>query len=165
MLYDYDYTPSTRFARNPEAALQWDRMCYIARLLSALGAEQGADPDAAASLLSLLDFLPDAQKDLWTSYLAAGESAQAYQSISEYYWSMAEELRNLDPSDEHREIYGLILPERNALALQLFADYCEYGGFERSVGSIESSGDYMADADPAWADEKLMEIVGIFAAY
>ena len=49
------------------------------------------------------------------------------------------------------------------VAFQLFANWCEYGGFERSVTSIGIAKDYMAEADPEWTEEKLTDLVSLFA--
>ncbi|MBP5231634.1 MAG: hypothetical protein ILO68_07875 [Clostridia bacterium] len=67
------------------------------------------------------------------------------------------------PFGQNKANYDLILSEKNLLAFQLFADWCEYGGFERSVTSIEIAKDYMAEADPAWAEEKLQDLVSLFS--
>ena len=74
-----------------------------------------------------------------------------------------EELKDLDPSEENKENYDMIIKERNDIALQLYVNYCEYSGFERSISSIESSGDYMAKADNEWLEATLQEIVDLFS--
>ena len=72
-------------------------------------------------------------------------------------------LKDLDPDGENKANYDLILSEKNLVAFQLFADWCEYGGFERSITSIGIAKDYMAEADPEWTEEKLTDLVSLFA--
>ena len=161
-VYDYVYTPSTRFAKNPQASDHWENMTAVANLLAALDEEAGVDLDAANEWMELLDFIPEEKKALWKSCIDAGETSTAVHSISEYWWAMAEELKNLDPSEENRASYDMIISERNALALQLFANYCEYAGFERAISSIEESGDYMAKADSEWLENGLLGFAELF---
>lgn len=162
-IYDYTYNESMRFAKNPEAYEQWDNMTYVAKLETALDEAEGIDPVSAGGLIELLDFIPEEKRNIWTSCIDAGEYSTARHSINEYYWSMAEELKNLDPSEENKASYDMIISERNDIALQLFADYCEYSGFERSVSSIEVSKDYMANADTEWLEAALQGIVDLFS--
>ena len=162
-IYDYKYTASTRFAKNPQASDQWDNMTHVAKLQTALDQEAGIDLDTANELIEILDFIPEEKRNLWKSCIEAGEYTTAVHSISEYYWSMAEELKDLDPSEENKENYDMIIKERNDIALQLYVNYCEYSGFERAISSIESSGDYMAKADNEWLEATLKEIVDLFS--
>ena len=91
------------------------------------------------------------------------EAAAARSSIRDFTdEKIPEELKNLDPSEENKANYDLIISEKNDMALQLFANYCEYDGFERAISSIESSGDYMAKADTEWLETTLKEVVDLF---
>ncbi len=161
-IYDYTYTASMRFAKNPQASDHWDNMAEVAKLRTALKDGAGTDPAAAGELVDQLDFIPEEKRNLWKPCIDAGETATAAYSENETYWTMAEELMNLDPSEENRANYDMIISERNDAALQLYADWCEYSGFERSVSSIETSGDYMAEADTGWLETTLKELVDLF---
>ena len=163
MMYDYTHTASTRFAKNPEAALQLDNMSYLIDLLSDLEAEQEPDEARMEETIRSLDFVPTETQHLWLGSLFTQSYDDTRTYITDYYWTMAEQLKDLDPDAENKANYDLILSEKNLLAFQLFADWCEYGGFERSVTSIEIAKDYMAEADPAWAEEKLTDLVSLFA--
>ena len=163
LLYDYTHTQSMRFAKNPQASDQWGNMGNVRELLTALDEEKGINPESANELIELLDFIPEAKRNIWKSCIDAGEYSTASHSINEYYWTMAEELKNLDPSEENKANYDLIIAEKNDIALQLFANYCEYDGFERAISSIESSGDYMAKADTEWLETTLKEVVDLFS--
>ena len=163
MMYDYAHTASTRFAKNPEAALQLDNMSYLVDLLSGLEAEQGPDEARMEETIKSLEFVPTETQHLWLGSLFTQSYDDTRTYITDYYWTMAEQLKDLDPDEENKANYDLILSEKNLLAFQLFADWCEYGGFERSVTSIEIAKDYMAEADPAWAEEKLQDLVSLFS--
>ncbi|MBR6442781.1 MAG: hypothetical protein IKS46_03755 [Clostridia bacterium] len=159
---DYNYIPSMRFARNPEAAEQWTRMEYLVDALDALEAEE-PDADKVQEAFGNLEFVQD--QDLWSEWAAAiedGEYAAAAGSIGEYLWGMAKDLREMDPSEENRENYDLIIGEENRLALGLFANYCDYSGFERPISDIEESGDYIATPDEEWMEKALQEVVELF---
>ena len=161
-LVDYTYTASKRFARNPDASIYWDNMTYVADLLDAVDEESGVDVTTAKRLIESLNFIPQGKKDLWISCIEAEEYSTAHHSITEYYWSMAMELRELDASQDNKENYNLIIRDRNKSALSLFVNYCDYSGFDRSVSSIETSKDYIASPDYDWMEKKLKEIVLMF---
>ena len=65
-------------------------------------------------------------------------------------------------SAENRKNYDLIINDRNAVALSYFVNYCDYAGFNRTIDSIESSGDYIADPDYEWMETTLQETVDLF---
>lgn len=159
---DYTYTSSMRFARNPEASQQWDNMTYISALLDSLDEEAGVDIQAAENIIGTVEFAPQEKKDLWSSCINAKEYSTARHSVEEYYWAMAAELEGLDDSQENKEYYDLIIRDRNRTALELFVSFCDYSGFDRSVDSIESSGDYIAAPDYDWMETHLQETVALF---
>lgn len=162
MVYDYLYTAAKRFARNPEAGDQWYNMTCLSDLLGLLGGETAADPQAVKSAVGSFGFVPEEEKNVWLAYVDSGAYSAAYTAIEEYFWTMAGELKNLDPSSENREYYDLIIRDKNIAALSLFVNYCDYSGFDRSVSSIESSGDYIASPDYEWMEQTLGGIVGLF---
>lgn len=156
------YTQSRRFAKNPEACDQWNNMSGISGLLDSLETGSQAELQAAWETFESYDFIPQVKKDLWKSCIDADELSTAYYSVSGYYWSMAEELKKLDPSEKNRGNYDLIIRERNRMVLSAFVNYCNYSGIERSIISIEQSGDYMAKPDYEWIEEQMQEFVDIF---
>ena len=110
-----------------------------------------------------LDFVPTETQHLWLGSLFTQSYDDTRTYITDYYWTMAEQLKDLDPDEENKANYDLIISEKNDIALQLFANYCEYDGFERAISSIESSGDYMAKADTEWLETTLKEVVDLFS--
>lgn len=162
MIADYQYTGSMRFARNPEAGDLWSDMGDLDTLLDSLESEEGVDAETAKGWIGILGFVPEETRNQWISSLDAGEYPAAAQSVSEYYWTMAGNLRALDPSRKNRDNYDLIISARNRSALQLFANYCDYSGFDRSISSIESSGDYIASPDTDWVEQGLNSLVALF---
>ena len=162
MTIDYKYTEPMRFARNPEAVLHWDNMAALAGLLDALENEEGPDVNEIKKSIETIDFVEQPKKDLWASCIDASEYSTAYYSISGAFWSMAEELRALDPSSENRENYDLIIKDMNRPALSLFVSYCDYSGFDRSISSIESERDYIAKPDYDWMEQILTDTVALF---
>lgn len=161
-LLDYTYTSSQRFARNPDASSQWYNMTIIADILDYLDEEKKVNAASAKKTIEEADFIPQAKKDLWTSCINIEEYSTASHSITDYYWSMAIDLRDLDSSSKNQENYNLIIRDRNRLALSMFVNYCDYSGFDRSVSSIESSKDYIASPDYDWMERKLKETVLMF---
>lgn len=159
LFWSHTYTSSMYFARNPAASLQWYNMTCIADLLDAVNEEFGVDAQYAKSLIESIDFVPQGKKDIWTSCIDAEEYSTAYHSITEYYWSMVLELKDLDPSQENKENYDLIIKDRNRTALSYFVNFCDYSGFDRSISSIEESKDYIATPDYSWMEEELKELV------
>ncbi len=108
------------------------------------------------------EFVPQAKKELWKSCIDANEISTAYFSVSEFFWAMAEDLKQLDSSETNRNNYDMIIQERDRDALALFVNYCNYSGIKRSIDSIQQTGDYMATPDNTWMEQKLQEIVDIF---
>ena len=161
LLVDYIYTPSKRFARNPEASLQWFNMEYISNLLDALDEEKGIDIAKAKDIIEILDFAPEDKKNIWSSCINSGEYSTAVHSITEYFWSMAEELKALDPSSKNKKNYDLIIDARDRNTLSLFVNYCDYSGFDRELSSIERSGEYIASPDYEWMDKNLKEMIDL----
>ena len=162
ILWDYNYTQSTRFARNPEASDHWDNMTKLADILDALNDESGMDLGKAEEIIESISFIPDSKKSFWTSCIDAKEYSSLNSSVTDYYWTMAEELKSLDPSSENRENYDLIIKDRNSTALNYFVNYCDYSGFERTIDSIKESGDYIADPDYEWMENALQETIELF---
>ena len=156
--WDYQYTFGRRFARNPEAASLWDDMEALddAAMLLETGALQSGD---AEKLIKDLSFVPQDQQDLWLGCVAAGDTQTAINSMGEYFWSMAGSLRSLDPSAEDQAKYDMIIDARDKRALALFVQYRNYSGFDLSIESIESSGEYMAVPDDAWREDALNGLV------
>ena len=161
-IWDYTYTKSTRFARNPEASDQWENMNYLTDILDALNNESGMDLSRAEKIIESIDFIPESKKSFWTTCIDAQEYSSLTNSVTDYYWDMAEELKNLDPSTENRDNYDLIIKDRNSIALSYYVNYCDYSGFERSIDSIGSSGDYIATPDYEWMEKALQETVELF---
>lgn len=162
-LLGYTFNPAMRFGKNPEASDQWYNMEDIAALLELLEATGNqTDRQTFESMLESIEFVPQGKKDLWKSCFDAGEATTAYHSISDYFWLMAEELKNLDPSETNRSNYDLIIREKDRTALDLFVNYCNYSGFDRPLASIEQTRDYMAKPDYDWMEQELQEIVDIF---
>ncbi len=165
---DYKYTPSMRFARNPEAAEKWHDIEKVGILLDLMNTENSAnmgqsEVDRIKADIEILNCVPQEKRDLWMSCMDMKEYSTATHSVNAYYWSMVEELKGLDSSLKNRENYDLIIQDQNRTALGLFANYCDYSGFERSVSSIEASGDYIASPDQDWLEDRLQETVSVFA--
>ncbi len=160
--FDYTYTPAMRFARNPEASDQWDSMYRLYELLYLLDETAGPDGAAAKASINTLEWVPQNKKDLWISCIDAGEYSTASHSIGETFWSMAEDLKILDSSEDNRKNYELLIRERNIDAFALFATRCEYSGFSRSIESIEESKDYIAAPDAAWTEKAIEETIALF---
>lgn len=161
-LMDFTSKSSRRFARNPEASDNWSNMGYLQALVTALTGEPSADPEAAKEVIALLDFVPQEERDLWTSCIDAKKYSAAAVMITDYYWSMAEAFKQYDPSSKNGEYYDLIIKARNADALGLFVSYCDYSGFDRSVDSIKESMDYIAAPDYDWMEQALEETIALF---
>ena len=161
-IMDITYTASRRFARNPAASEKWNNMTYLADLLDAVDEEAGIHIETAKNLLESIDFIPEEKTDLWTSCIDAQEYSTAHHSITEYYWSMAKELKDLDSSQENKDNYDLIIRDRSRIALSYFVNHCDYSGFDRSITSIETSKDYIAVPDYDWMEQKLMEMISLF---
>lgn len=161
-IWNYTYTQSTRFARNPEASDQWANMNYLTDLLDALNFESGMDLYKAEEIIESIDFIPDNKKSFWSACIDAQEYSSLTNSITDYYWDMAEKLKSMDPSSENKDNYNLIIKGRNYIAMSYFVNYCDYSGFDRSIDSIGSSGDYIATPDYEWMENALQETIDIF---
>lgn len=158
--YNNIFTESDKsFANNLEAFNYWSKMNYISDLIDALDKNKGIDPDYANTLIDTSDFIPETKKDLWKGCLKTEEYATARFSVNEFYWNMAEELKELDPSEENRKNYDLIIHEQNADALKLFVNFCEYSGFDKPIESIEAEKNYMATPNNDWIEDTLQELV------
>ncbi|MBP5231633.1 MAG: hypothetical protein ILO68_07870 [Clostridia bacterium] len=163
-MFDYTYAASRRFAKNPEAAIQLDSMSYLVDLLSELDAEQGPDEARMEAIIRSLDFVPEETQHLWLGSLFTQSYDDTRTYITDYYWTMAEQLKDLDSDRENKANYDLILSEKNLPAFQLFANWCDYGGFTLPISTIGAARAYMAEADPEWIEEKLTDLVSIFSA-
>ena len=147
-----------RFARNPQACDLWDDMQALPPVTEALTAET-VDPAAVQQLIGYSDWAPEETRNVWLSYVNSGDYAGAAALVREYYWQQAAALKELDPSEENREKYDLILQNRNDTALALFVNYCDYSGFDQSVESIRLSKEYMGEEDPQWYEDMMETIV------
>ena len=163
MMYDYTYAASRRFAKNPEAAIQLDNMSYLVDLLYELDAEQGPDEARMEEIIRSLDFVPTETQHLWLGSLFTQSYDDTRTYITDYFWTMAEQLKNLDSDKENKANYDMILSEKNLPAFQLFSNWCEYGGFTLAISTIGAAKAYMAEADPEWIEEKLTDLVNIFS--
>ena len=175
-LYDYTYTDGKLFSQNPEAYYKWEAVETLGEVFSkvAFGAlnqkklahfPAAPGPKELVSLVSELEIVPGTRLDAWQNLLTQGQYAPALASIADTYWETASELSMLDPSDEHRAVYDRIIGARDADMLALFVGYCNYTGFDRSIGDIELTKDYLAPYEEQWAEDALRELTGIFAGY
>ncbi len=158
-IYDAQMTPGRMFARNPEASLQWNHMSEVLGLMNALTDENDTDRENAKTLIGTFDFIPQAETDLWNACLNARKYDVAYQLAGDALWEMAEDLKNLDPSEENRKNYELIIRDKNILALAQYAQYCDYSGFEQSMDSIRNSKEYLAAPDWEWLESAFRDMI------
>ena len=158
-LYDAKQTPGKLFARNPDAGLQWNNMVYLAELMDALADENAVDEQAAKDLIGSYDFVSQDEKDLWISCLSLKKYGTAGQLVLEYFWKMAEDLKQLDPSDKNQKNYDLIIRERSIPALAQYVQYCDYNGFEKSMDSIRDEKDYLAAPDWEGQENTLQDMI------
>ncbi|MCR5566056.1 MAG: hypothetical protein K6F61_04330 [Clostridiales bacterium] len=159
-IFDAKETPCKWFARNREASVQWSNMSTLITLEASV--EAGPDYESADALknkISNLDFVPDVKKTLWSACLDQGRFDLAAAAITEHFWVMAEELKNLDPSEKNRKNYDLIIAARDAAALGHYVNFCDYSGFEKSIDLIESEKEYLAAPDWDWLEESVQGTV------
>ena len=159
-VFEAKETPCKWFARNREAGAQWTDMSTLATLEASV--EAGADFEGADALkdkISGLDFVPDVKKTLWNACLDQGRFDLASAAITEHFWVMAEELKNLDPSEKNRKNYDLIISSRDIAALGHYVSFCDYSGFEKSIGLIEAEKEYLAAPDWEWLEESVQRMV------
>ena len=161
-VYDSKYSAGRIFSRNPDASMQWFNMSSIKNLMDLLTDENGVDAEKAKAIIDAYADVPQEKKDLWTSCINVQEYATAWYSVSDYYWKMAEELKNMDDSPEHQKYYDLILQDRNETALNVFVQFCDYSGFDDSMESIEESGAYIAAPDWDWLNDTMKQMVKDF---
>ncbi|MBR6164716.1 MAG: hypothetical protein IKQ45_02160 [Clostridia bacterium] len=158
-LYDTKQTPGKLFARNPDASRHWNNMVYLAELMDILADENAVDASAAKELIESYDFVSQEEKDLWISCLSLKKYGTAGQLALEYFWKMTEDLKQLDPSEKNQKNYDLIIQERNITALGQYVQYCDYGGFEKSMDSIRDEKDYLAAPDWEWQENTLQDMI------
>ena len=158
---DITYFQARRFARNPGASDHWNDMIDLTDLIAALEADSGAG--SVKDLIEGYDFVSDSDKSLWTDRIDENDYAAAAQSVSDRFWTMAGELKMLDPSEKNRENYDLIISDRNIALLAQYVNYCDYSGFDQSIESIRDQKEYFAAADPDWFESALKEIIGWFS--
>lgn len=159
MFWDLKLTSSRRFARNPEASALSENMSYLDDLLDALADGSGLTASDMLATINKLEFIPQSKIDLWNSCIKADEYTTAQNSVEDYYWAMAADLRDLDSSLDNQEKYDLIIRSRDRTALRFFVNFCDYSGFDRSISSIESSRDYIASPDYDWMEQTLNQVL------
>lgn len=106
--------------------------------------------------------MPQDKKDLWTNCLQSGETDTTDYSMTNYYWAMAEELKKLDPNSDNREKYDMINKEKDEKTLSLFANYCDYSGFEHPIKTIESMKEYLTPSDAQWQEKIMADFLRLF---
>ena len=158
-VFDAKETAGKWFARNPDASIHWTNMNSIAVLAGLLQDETSRDADALKGLIDNLSFVPDVKKTLWNACIDEDRYDLAAMAVTEHYWAMAEELKNLDPSEKNRKNYSLIIENRDAAALGYYVSYCDYGGFEKSISTIEEEREYLAAPDWDWLEETVQATV------
>ena len=158
-VFDAKETPGKWFARNPEAVIHWSNMNSIASLADMLQDETDRNAAKLKEIIENLSFVPDVKKTLWNACIDADRYDLAVMAVTEHYWTMAEELKDLDPSEKNRKNYSLIIESRDAAALSYYASYCDYGGFEKSIESIEAEKEYLASPDWDWLEEAVQATV------
>ena len=114
---------------------------------------------AAKDLIGSYDFVSQDEKDLWISCLSLKKYGTAGQLVLEYFWKMAEDLKQLDPSDKNQKNYDLIIRERSIPALAQYVQYCDYNGFEKSMDSIRDEKDYLAAPDWEGQENTLQDMI------
>lgn len=144
--YSSEYKKAKNFARNPEASSQWYNMTQLMDTIE-LFSKDSVDPDDIDTKLKSFSFVPQQKQELWSTCIVSGEYSTASFSIQEYFWSMAQQLKEMEPSSENRETYDMIIADKNYDALALFVDYCDYSGFDQSMESIKLLKEYMATPD------------------
>ena len=148
-------TEGKLFARNPDAALQWNNMGQVFDLILALQSDEGVNAATVKKMIGNMSFVPEKQKSVWTACIDGEEYDTALSSVFGYYWSMAETLKSLDTDMKHRENYDLIIASRDAIALSYYVKYCNYSGFEKTIDSIRESKEYLAAPDWDWLEKAL----------
>lgn len=161
-LWDYNYYPAKRFARNPEASDHWENMTYLLTLYSKLNDNSSIDPDSIIDMIEELDFVPEDKRNIWVSCIKAKEYGTVSYSINDFFWNMAKDLAGLDSDAEHKQNYEMIIKDQNALALSQYVNYCDYSGFDRSINSIEFTKEYISSPDPEWMESVLKDNIALF---
>ena len=160
-LYDYTYVLPKRFASNPEAAEQWVDMQDLSEASTELMSED-PDVDSVKQILEgFKDQLPQNKLEFWQSCIDSGEYRSAGFSMNEYFWIMASELMALDPDENHRANYQLVIDAKDLEAFYQLANFCNYSGFDTPIETIKNSKEYMAVPDYNWLDTSLKEIVAL----
>ncbi len=161
--FDANYTEGKYFGRNREASEQWKRMSSVYEILEVLDENIGVNPSAAKQKIEQLEFIPEGKASIWTSCIDAEEYATATYSIMDYFWAMAEDLKNLDPSEDNRKNYDLIIAEKNIDTLANFVDICDYSGFEEPISTIRAQKEYLADPDAEWMEKAIQDTIEVFS--
>ena len=157
-IWDYKYTPAKRFARNPDAVDYWYDMEDLDRVIVMLSSGEYNNSEVETAVRDL-SFVPQEKIDLWLSIIAASEDLTAVSSMDTYFWTMAESLKQLDPSSENQKKYDMIIEAKDKNALALFVDYCDYSGFDTKIETIRLLKEYMAKPDETWKEEILNEVI------
>lgn len=158
-VFDAKETAGKWFARNPEASIQWTNMRSAATLADILQDETNRNGAVLKEVIESLSFVPDVKKNLWNACIDSEQYDLALMAVTEHYWAMAEELKNLDPSEKNRNNYSLIIESRDAAALGYYVNYCDYGGFEKSIDAIGAEKEYLASPDWDWLEETVQATV------
>ena len=157
-IYSSEYKKVKDFARNPEADLHWYNMTNLMSIIK-LFMNDSVDPNSIETELKNLDFLPQQKQELWSTCLESKEYSTALFSIEEYFWSMAKQLKEIDPSPDNKEKYDMIISDKDYNALALFVDYCDYAGFDESMESIKLLKEYMATPDEQILENMLKNFI------
>ena len=160
--FDVNYTEAKYFGRNREASEQWNKMISLYEIIEALDENKKVNPSAAKQKIEELEFIPEGKASLWISCIDAEEYSTAAYSIADYFWSMAEDLKNLDPAEDNRKNYDLIISEKNINTLANFVDFCDYSGFEKPISTIRAQKEYLAGPDAAWMEKAIRETIDLF---
>ena len=161
-VYDYKESYPKRFASNPEASDKLEDIKSLASLIGALTTEKVDSETSNSYLTYLKDVIPQAKIDFWKTCIDSEEYKAAASSMEEQFWIMATELMDLDPNEEHKENYRLIIEEHNAEALVALAEFCNYSGFDIPIETIRDSKEYLAIPDYDWVEANLNNLVAEF---
>ena len=158
-IFEVKESPGKQFARNPEASLQWSNMTMILDLLDYLDADMVINVSAVKSQINSMDFVQEEEKKLWISRINAKEYNYTRQLAEAYLWKMTEDLKKLDPSEKNRNNYDLIIQKKDTQALYLYAENCDYSGFDRSMDLIKSSKEFISSPDWAWLESTFQNVM------
>lgn len=156
---DYKQVKTKDVSKNPTAAKRWENMGQLMKVIRALQSDEGVNASSVKKMISDLSFVASKNKNNWTSFINQKDYQKALTYTTNYYWSMAEKLRDEDTDEQHKANYNLIIANRDAAALEYYVKDCNYSGLKESIESIRDSKEYLAKPDTKWLDKALKKVL------